>query len=85
MSAQKILVFIEIPITYFNISPDYNNNCFHFELTFGEDVKIYKVELIPGQYRARKQGAIVDANSPFNFRKGWYVNLFIKIIYSTIK
>lgn len=61
---------IEIPITYFNISPEYNNNCFHFELTFGQDVKIYKVELTPGQYRVRKQGAIVDANSPFNFRKG---------------
>ena len=61
---------IEIPLTYFNISPEYNNNCFHFELTINNDVQIYKVELIPGQYRARKQGAIVDANSPFNFRKG---------------
>lgn len=61
---------IEIPITYFNISPEYNNNCFHFELTISSQIKIYKVELIPGQYRARKQGAIVDANSPFNFTKG---------------
>ena len=61
---------IEIPITYFNISPDYNNNCFHFELTISEQVKIYKVELITGLYRARKQGSIVDANSAFNFTKG---------------
>lgn len=61
---------IEIPITYFNISPEYNNNCFHLELTINTEVKIYKVELIPGLYRARKQGAIVDANSAFNFTKG---------------
>jgi hypothetical protein len=61
---------IEIPLTYFNITTDYNNNCFHFELTTSNQIKIYKVELIPGQYRARKQGSLVDANAAFNFTKG---------------
>jgi hypothetical protein len=59
---------IEIPITYHNISPIYNNNAFIIETSIGTNKTSYLVELLPGLYYTRKNASTQIINAGYDFR-----------------